>query len=174
MLKYTPEDGGWIFDEYDSESFWVRVGFNGGRDYQFDPLVDTNKVVGDCWIWLGAHDDNLNGKYGNYTFQGKKHRAHRLAYRDFGKTLPEDRSIDHLCRNTLCVNPNHLEAVTHAENVRRGRRMLVNAGKCKRGHPAIPENLVQRSNGDSVVSRCKLCLREHSRATYRRLKNETT
>ncbi len=65
-----------------------------------------------CWFWLGA----LSRGYGSL----KNARAHRVAYEMTIGPIPEGLVIDHLCRVTSCVNPDHLEAVTQAENVRRG------------------------------------------------------
>lgn len=48
------------------------------------------------------------------------HSAHRVAYELTHGSAPEGLVIDHLCRNRLCCNPAHLEAVTGLENVRRG------------------------------------------------------
>lgn len=68
----------------------------------------------DCWIWTGAH--NSDG-YGNFAYEGSWVQAHRLAYKKLvGYTSLE---LDHLCRRRDCVNPNHLEPVTHAENMQR-------------------------------------------------------
>jgi len=64
---------------------------------------------------------------------GKQHRASRLAYETWVGPISEGLTIDHLCRNTRCIEPTHLEAVTNAENARRGRA----AGKpthCPSGH----------------------------------------
>ena len=66
-----------------------------------------------CWLWTGHLDRNGYGKVGNRL-------AHRMAYTMVKGVIPEGLSLDHLCRVHNCVNPDHLEPVTHAENVRRG------------------------------------------------------
>ena len=83
--------------------------------------------------------------------------AHRVAYEKAYGPIPEGLVIDHLCRNGLCVNPEHLEAVTRKENILRGEGACAqNARKthCKRGHELIPENLIERSDGRRD---CLLC-----------------
>lgn len=70
-----------------------------------------------CWVW--AWGTNKNG-YGRLSIHGRPRLAHRLMYTAVNGTEP--RVLDHLCRNTLCVNPQHLEPVTTAENARRGSR----------------------------------------------------
>lgn len=59
--------------------------------------------------------------------------AHRLVYEYEVGPIPDGLTIDHLCRNTICVNPSHMEPVTNAENARRASILLV--GQCYRGHP---------------------------------------
>jgi DNA-binding transcriptional regulator YiaG len=66
-----------------------------------------------CWIWTGS----LNAKGYGRCFGGM---AHRRYYEEYIGPVPEGRTIDHLCRVRNCVNPEHLEAVSHAENCRRG------------------------------------------------------
>ena len=84
-----------------------------------------------CWPWIGAKD----GKgYGNtLSPSGRIGAAHRLVYEYEVGPIPDGLTIDHLCRNTSCVNPGHMEPVTAAENARRASILLV--GRCYRGHP---------------------------------------
>jgi len=70
-----------------------------------------------CWLWIAARDRKAG--YGTIGYQGKVVKAHRLAYEMLVGPIPSDREIDHLCRVRNCVNPEHLELVTHAENMRR-------------------------------------------------------
>lgn len=75
-------------------------------------LVDNG-----CWEWTGSRHPRGYGEF----FDGSTVvRAHRWAYEQFVGPIPEGLVIDHLCRNTGCVNPLHLEAVTQTENIRRG------------------------------------------------------
>lgn len=70
----------------------------------------------DCWLWTGA----LQKGYGHMLgVRGKSLRAHRVAYELLVGRIPDGCELDHLCRNPKCVNPAHLEPVSHAENIRR-------------------------------------------------------
>lgn len=70
-----------------------------------------------CWIWTGA----VQGKgYGSVGHQKRIWSSHKLAYTLLVGPVPEGLTLDHLCRNKLCCNPAHLEAVTNLENIRRG------------------------------------------------------
>ena len=71
-----------------------------------------------CWVW--QRGSNGNG-YGGIWTDGKWRRAHRVFYERHVGPIPAGLDIDHLCRVTRCVNPEHLEPVTEAVNVQRGR-----------------------------------------------------
>lgn len=89
-----------------------------------------------CWVWTGAVFKKSNGSYGQIRIDGKLKFAHRVSYETFKKEVSLGLELDHLCRKTLCINPSHLEEVTHQENVRRGKSFNKN-NKCKRGHVYI-------------------------------------
>lgn len=71
-----------------------------------------------CWKWLGGK--NTAG-YGYFWFEGRTVGAHQHAYTEAYGPIPAGQEPDHLCENKGCVNPAHLEAVAHIENVRRGK-----------------------------------------------------
>lgn len=70
-----------------------------------------------CWIWQRYKDRKGYGIMRKNDFLLK---AHRYFYEKYKKQIPKGLQLDHLCRNTSCVNPDHLEPVTNAENCRRG------------------------------------------------------
>jgi len=66
-----------------------------------------------CWIWQRS-------KKNGYGIVSGRKRAHRVSYEARFGPIPNDREPDHLCKQKACINPEHLEPVSHTENVRRG------------------------------------------------------
>lgn len=85
-----------------------------GPDYQ----EEERGYETPCWVW--RLDVNKATGYGRISIHCKTHLAHRLYYERYRGPIPQGTHTDHLCRVKLCVNPDHLEVVTPAENIRRG------------------------------------------------------
>jgi hypothetical protein len=87
--------------------------------------------IDSCWIWTASKNDQ---NYGLIWVNGKHVRAHRISYMLAYGELSDKLVIDHLCRNTLCVNPEHLEQVPQSENVKRGMAGKINNAQRKKTH----------------------------------------
>lgn len=113
-----------------------------------------------CFEWCGY--DNGVG-YGLVYHDGKNRLTHRLAYSEFVGEIPHGYDIDHLCRNTRCFNPDHLEAVTHRENVLRGVGWSATRAAqthCLRDHEFSVANTAYKANG---TRRCRACAAAHEK-----------
>lgn len=78
---------------------------------------------GECWSWTAYRSKKGYGSVA--TGHGKTALAHRHVYELLVGPIPAGLELDHLCLNTSCVNPDHLEPVTGAENLRRRYEGLV-------------------------------------------------
>lgn len=116
-----------------------------------------------CWVWTGAATKG----YGQFKFNKRQMSAHRVAYELVVGPIPEGLVIDHLCRQTLCVNPAHMEPVTNAENIRRGEVGANERSKthCPQGHPYDDENTTLHLG---KWRRCRACNRARNREWYDR------
>ncbi len=111
-------------------------------DDRFWNRVDAN---GPCWLWLG----HTNGHgYAQVKIGGRAIYVHRHAWELLVGPIPQGMELDHLCRVRHCVNPDHLEVVTHAENMRRASWT-----HCRRGHLFV--NPIINSSGRRM---CRICV----------------
>lgn len=112
-----------------------------------------------CWLWTAGE----RGGYGRVRWRDAAGRnvnspAHRVVYELLKAPIPSGLDIDHRCRNTYCVNPDHLEPVTPRENTLRGfGPSSLNAKKteCPKGHPLSGDNLYVKPDGRRVCRTCK-------------------
>lgn len=145
--------------------FWQKVDVCG-------PIPAHRPDLGPCWIWTAGL--NAYG-YGAFNTPGFQWKAHRFAYELLVGRIPEGKQLDHTCHNgdpdcpgsrrclhRRCVNPFHLEPVTHRENLLRGQTVTASKAAqthCIWGHEFTPENTRVRKNG---TRNCRVCDRTSS------------
>lgn len=124
-----------------------------------------------CWLWTGHLNNNGYGKIGD---EGRRSvYAHRAMYELLIAPIPPGLTIDHLCRTPACVNPAHLEPVTHAENLRRGRHAQSEKTHCPQGHPYEGRNVLVSHRGNGNPFRlCRTCLYERGKLAKRKMRAE--
>lgn len=117
------------------------------------------KFTNSCWLWTASLDRH---GYGQFMVRPRLYRAHRWAYEFCNGEIPEGLPLDHLCRTHACVNPDHLEPVSHGENVRRGLRGRL-VTHCSRGHAYTPENTFLNHGH---LRECRACRNERKMSRY--------
>jgi len=106
----------------------------------------------DCILWTGATYPN---GYGSIRISGKNYRVHRIMYElETNKQIPADMTIHHRCNNRLCINVNHLQIMSAADNRRLGYFPNRYKTHCPQGHEYDKENTYTNKYGRRV---CRLC-----------------
>jgi len=151
-------------------------GPQGTLEERFWRFVSFRSTDG-CWIWNGATDPHGYGRIMD-SENRRTIQAHRLSYKLHISDIPVGLELDHLCRNPSCVNPLHLEAVSHKENCFRGVGVigLLKEAKarvrrithCPKGHEYINNNTYIR-NGHRYCRACLYIKKTKRRAERRRL-----
>ena len=127
-------------------------------------LAMIDKTQTGCWEWRGYRNQKGYGMFHPYQFRGNVF-AHRWSYEKYVGDIPIGMVLDHLCENKSCANPEHLEPVTNAESLRRGRVGQKNAERhrskthCRNGHEYSEENTgyIKRKKRGVLTRYCLIC-----------------
>lgn len=147
---------GWCATHYRR---WYEHGTTDGPEWAW-----VDKDASGCWLWTGVL--NSHG-YGRLRRAGRFVPAHRHFYVMLRGQIPDGLELDHLCRVRHCVNPDHLEPVTRAENLRRALAVREAREVCSKGHQLTEDN-VYRPKGTYL--RCRRCNTEQQQARRQRNK----
>ena len=127
---------------------------------QIDPMTG-------CWVWIAALDRN---GYGRVRWGNGAKFSHRVVFELLTDIPVQGLELDHLCRKVACCNPDHLEAVSHGENVKRGVAGIALKRKysqhlwCPKGHPLFGPNLYAATTKRGYVNKmCRECRARNSR-----------
>ena len=143
MATRDPNSGRFVAESFE-DRLWARV-----------------NATANCWEWTGALSTDGYGRIGLGP-RGQYKMAHRAVYESVVGPIPDGLTLDHLCRNRACVNPDHLEPVELAENLRRAPNQIstINANKthCVNGHKFDSHNTYLRKDRPRRRE-CRACRR---------------
>jgi hypothetical protein len=132
-------------------------------------LGEVRITAGGCWEWTGYINP---AGYGQSCYKGKCMGAHRASWLHHKGSIPDGFEVDHLCKNTLCVNPLHLEPVLPKINNLRSDSPAAKASRkthCVHGHPFDNENtIIVNRKGGKTDRRCRACYYRQQRRIWRK------
>jgi hypothetical protein len=148
-----------LSDQFLDQRFWAKVNTTG-------PLPESRPDLGPCWLWTAA----LNNRgYGTFRARGRPgNYAHRFAYELLRGPIPDGLELDHLCRTPRCVNPEHLEPVTHRVNSLRSDSLMAKYAQvthCVHGHLFDEANTHRPARGGR---HCLTCAARRQRSRLRK------
>lgn len=152
-----------------AERFWTKVDKAG-------PAPTFAPELGPCWLWTaalshgyGMFGDGTKTDLGNW----RAVKAHKWLWEQVNGPVPDGLELDHLCRVTRCVRPDHLEAVTHAVNMERAPWTAVQVNRAKTRCPA-GHDYAEHGYFDPTVNgrRCRPCKRATAREATRRYREK--
>lgn len=129
-----------------------------------NPTVNRDE----CWLWAGGTDKSDYGTV-SYWYDGRvmAKKAHRVMYEYFVGEVPKGKELDHTCNTPRCINPDHLQPLTHRENMRK----LYKPNHCNRGHELTPDNVytyIKNKKTGRIGVQCKTCHSNKSALRYGR------
>lgn len=135
--------------------------YQRNKPHTLGSLLARTDAVGDCLVWKGA--TNKKNGYGVAVWLGKQTTVHRIVYQMVHGDIPPNSEVDHMCNVRGCINPDHLQLVTHQQNMELGasRRKT-----CRNGHEWSDKNTyitkVKRKQGGFRMQRyCRVCRCKH-------------
>lgn len=147
-----------------------RIQYSRNPDPEFSGLPESVwrriEPTGFCWNWTG---ETLRGYGRTKQLNGTK-IVHRVVYEALVGPIAEGLHLDHLCRNTRCCNPDHLEPVDAAENSHRSWSPCgqnYRKTHCAQGHEYTPENTALVGGW----RKCRECQRRWTREYKERQRN---
>lgn len=143
------------FDDLSLDDIQRRMQWTSADVRDYVRLRSHTEIVGDCWIWTATLTEK---GYALGWFRGSMRRVHRVMFMLIRGALIDALELDHTCRNRACVNPFHLDQVSHRVNVARGATLAAaNTAKteCLRGHPFDDANTYISPKGHRFCRTCK-------------------
>jgi hypothetical protein len=124
----------------DSSKGWTRgkpLRYINGHQHKSPPRYSVKDMgyATPCWVWEGA----THRGYAVKAEDGQRVKQHRKFYEQKHGPIPKGLEPDHLCKVKACVNPDHIEPVTHTENVRRGSRTILDMQKAREIRHAVSQ-----------------------------------